>query len=126
MNNKEGIVYFTLDYLVQANTLFNDLRNGIKTKGYHMKRNGDNLLVCTGFIGRPGENSITKYKLDNNKIINIQETKGIKAIRPKSFLTETNVGSDWKLENFMEKPILVPEDNVIYRNSDGSLDLRFR
>lgn len=73
-----------------------------------MKRNGDNLLVYTRFLRKLSENSITKYKLDNNKIINIRETKVIKAIRAKSFLTETNVGSDWKLENFMEKPILVP------------------
>ena len=65
-----------------------------------MKRNEDNWLICKWFIGRLSENSITKYQLDNNQIINIIGTKGIKAIQAKSFSTETNAGLDWKLDNF--------------------------
>lgn len=125
MNNKGGIIYFTPNYLVKANTFYKDLKIGIKTRGYHMKTNEDNLLICTRFIGRLSENSTTKYKLDNNQMINILGTKGIKAIRAKSFSVETNAGLELKLDSFIKRPILVPEDNIIYCNSDGSINLRF-
>lgn len=91
-----------------------------------MKRNEDNLLICIESIGRLTENGTTKFRLGNNQIINILGTKGIKAIQAKSFLAETNLGLKQKLDNFIRKPILVLEDNVIYRNSDGSIDLKFR
>ena len=124
MNNKGGIVYFTQDYLVKANT-YKDLRTWIKIRGYHMKRNEENLLICSRFIGRLSENSTTKYKLDNNQIINILWSKRIKAIWVKKFLAGINVGLDWKLQKFKKKLILVPEDNAIYHNSDGLINLRF-
>lgn len=82
-------------------------------------------LICTGFIWRLNKNSRTKYKLDNNKIINIIGTKEIKVIQIKSFSVETNALLDWKLDNFIEKSILIPEDSVIYHDNDGSIDLRF-
>lgn len=91
-----------------------------------MKRNEDNLLICIESIGRLTENGTMKFRLGNNQIINILGTKGIKAIQAKSFLAETNLGLKQKLDNFIRKPILVLEDNVIYRNSDGSIDLKFR
>lgn len=82
-------------------------------------------LICIGFIWRLNKNSRTKYKLDNNKITNIIGTQEIKVIQTKSFSAETNALWNWKLYNFIEKPILIPEDSVIYHGNDGSIDLRF-
>ena len=64
--NKGWIIYFALDYLVKANTFYKDLRIGIKTRGYHMKRNEDNLLICIESIGRLTENGTTKFRLGSN------------------------------------------------------------
>lgn len=51
--------------------------------------------------------------------------KGIKVIQTKSFSIETNALLDWKLDSFIEKPILILEDSVIYHDNNGSIDLRF-
>ena len=105
MNNKREIVYFITDYLLKANTFLQGFKNrnkkwgiGIKTRGYHIKRNEDNLLICTR-LRRFSENSTTKHKLNNNQITSILETKGIKAIWAKGFSAETNARLGWKLDN---------------------------
>ena len=68
-----------------------------------MEKNEEKLLICTRFIGRLSENSTTKYKLDNNKIINCLETKGIMVIRAKNFSAETNAGIRLGVRKFYRK-----------------------
>ena len=53
------------------------LQIGIKSRGYNMKKEEKNLLVCIGFLGLAVSESNTHYRLTNDQIVKLLGAKGI-------------------------------------------------
>ena len=52
MNNNIGIVYCMPDFMMSLKDLQQDIKIGIKIKGYEQQVKGSNLVINIGFIGR--------------------------------------------------------------------------
>ena len=52
MNNNIRIVYCMSDFMMSLKDLQQDIKIGIKTKGYDQQVKGSNLVINIGFIGR--------------------------------------------------------------------------
>ena len=114
MNSKEGIVYFTPDFLLPTSTFHKKIKIGIKSRGYKMKKGEKNLLVCTRFLGLAVSESNTHYRLTNDQIVKLLGAKGIKALPAKKFNSEDNAALDWILGDFLGQKRLAPQDNLLY------------
>ena len=51
--------------------------------------------------------------------------KGIKLIKPIKISPEEYAGLEWKLGDFKEKEVLIPDTHLIYTNSKGEPSIRF-
>lgn len=125
MNNKGGLVYFTPNYLVESKNFFKNIKIGIKSRGYNMKQGENNLLIYVGVLNRFSQNSKTNYKQEEYQMIKILGSKEIKAILAKKFSTEIYAKSEWKIKTIIEGNILVLEENMMNKNSNSNLNIRF-
>lgn len=106
MNENKGIFYCIPNFLMSIKDFSNHVKIGIQTKGYEDMKEGENLSVCIGFLGRRFSTGIVvKYKLKKIKeFVDIMGSKGIKMIRPlKNFSAEELAGLEWNLEKFFEE-----------------------
>lgn len=118
MNENKGIFYCIPDFLMSIEDFSNHvIKIGIQTKGYEDMKEGENLSVCIGFIGRGCSTSgEVKYKLKKiKKVVDMMGSKGIKMIRPLKFSAEELAGLEWNLEKFVERnSVLVPKEQSSY------------
>ena len=124
MNENRAIIYCSPDFMLNSREFGEHIKIGIQTKGYE-NMEGNNLLVCIGFLGKLAESSQTRYKLKTNKIVELMGNQGIKMIKPMYIPSEENAGLEWNLEKFVQKRVLVPESSLTYTNSRGEHTIRF-
>ena len=79
-----------------------------------MKQGKSNLQISIGVLSKFIENSKTNYHLEENQMIKILGSKGIKSMPTKKFFANINAGSEWKIENFIKGNILAVEENIVY------------
>jgi len=87
--------------------------------------NGNNLLICVGFIGKMATNSNTKFKIKVDDVVEVMGNKGIKLIKPIKINPEEYAGLEWNLEDFAKPKIFKPESHLMYTNSKGETSIRF-
>ena len=63
MNDNIGIVYCMPDFMMSLKDLQQDIKIGIKTKGYEQQVKGSNLVINIGFIGRCTNYADNKVKI---------------------------------------------------------------
>ena len=87
--------------------------------------NGNNFLICVGFIGKLATNSSIKFNLKIDDVVSLMENKGIKLLKPLKLNSEKYAGLEWNLERFTQKEILKPTDHLMCINSKGKASVRF-
>ena len=92
MNNNIGMVYYMPDFMISIKDLQQDIKIGIKTKGYEQQVKGSNLVINIGFIGRCMNYSDNKVKIKVEDIVNILAIKGVGMVKPKAISTENLIG----------------------------------
>ena len=75
MNNNIGIVYCMPDFMMSLKDLQQDIKIGIKTKGYEQQIKGSNLVINIGFIGRCTNYADNKVKIKVEDVVNLITTK---------------------------------------------------
>ena len=81
MNNNIGIVYCMPDFMMSLKDLQQDIKVGIKTKGYEQEVKGSNLVINIGFIGRYTNYSGNKVKIKVEDVVNLLTTKGVGMVK---------------------------------------------
>ena len=82
MNNNIGIVYCMTDFMMSLKDLQQDIKIGIKTKGYEQEVKGSSLVINIGFIGRCTNYADNKVKIEVEDVINLLATKGVGMVKP--------------------------------------------
>ena len=100
MNNNIGIVY-RMPYFMMS--LQQDIKIGIKTKGYEKEVKDSNLVINIGFIGRCTNNADNKVKIKVEDVVNLLTTKGVGMVKPEALSTENLAGLEWDLEDFSKR-----------------------
>ena len=77
MNDNIGIVYCMPDFMMSLKDLQQDIKIGIKTKGYEQEVKGSNLVINIGFIGRCTNYVDNKVKIKVEDIVNLLTTEGV-------------------------------------------------
>ena len=88
INNHLRIVYCMLDFMMSLKDLEQDIKIGIKTKGYEQKVKGSNLVINIGFIGRCTNYTDNKVKIKIEDIVNLLTTKGVGMVKPQVISTK--------------------------------------
>ena len=91
MNNNISIVYCMPDFMMSLRDLQQDIKIGIKTKGYEQVK-GSNLVINIGFIGRCTNYADNKVKVKVEDVVNLLTTKGIGMVKPEALSTENLAG----------------------------------
>ncbi|KAG5591573.1 hypothetical protein H5410_042087 [Solanum commersonii] len=86
---------------------------------------GNNLLMCTGFIGKIASKSNTRFRLKVEDVVKVMGNKGIKLIKPIKINPEEYAGLEWNLENLNKKKVLTPDSHLMYTNTKGETSIRF-
>ena len=92
MNNNIGIIYCMPDFMMSLKDLQQDIKIGIKTKGYEQQVKGSNLVINIGFIGRCTNYADNKVKIKVEDVVNLLTTKGVGMIKPKALSIENLAG----------------------------------
>ena len=87
MNNNIGIVYCMPDFMMCLKDLQQDIKIGIKTKGYEQQIEGSNLVINIGFIGRCTNYADNKVKIKVEAVVNLLTTKGVGMVKPEALST---------------------------------------
>ena len=77
MNNNIGIVYCMPDFMMSLKDLQQDIKIGIKTKGYKQQVKDINLVINIGFIRRCTNYADDKVKVKVEDVVNLLTTKGV-------------------------------------------------
>ena len=83
MNDNIGIIYCMPDFMMSLKDLQQDIKIGIKTKGYEQVK-GSNLVINIGFIGRCTNYANNKVKIKVEDIVNLLTTKGAGVVKPQA------------------------------------------
>ena len=121
MNNNIGIVYCMPDFMMSLKDLQQDIKIGIKTKGYEQQVKGSNLVINIGFIGRCTNYADNKVKVKVEDVANLLTTKGVGMVKPETLSTENLAGLEWDLEDFAKKT----ETVLSIPNTLGKTSIRF-
>ena len=114
------------DFMMSLKDLQQDIKIGIKTKGYEQQVKGSNLVINIGFIGRCTNNADTKVKIKVEDVVNLLTTKGVGMVKPKALSTENLAGLEWDLEDFAKKTeTFIPKSSLVYQNTLGKTSIRF-
>jgi hypothetical protein len=124
MNENKGIFYCSPDFMLDILEFGKHMKIGIQTKGYE-GYNGDNLLLCVGFLGKLLENSNSKFKVKLADVVELMGNKGIRLIKPLKYDPEELAGLEWNLDSFTKGSMLVPETANVYTSSKGETSIRF-
>ena len=126
MNNNIGIVYCMPDFMMSLKDLQQDIKIGIKTKGYEQQVKGSNLVINIGFIGRCTNYADNKVKIKVEDVVNLLTTKGVGMVKPEALSTENLAGLEWDLEDFSKKTeTVIPKSSLVYQNTLGKTSIRF-
>ena len=87
MNNNIGIVYCMSDFMMSLKDLQQDIKIGIKIKGYEQQVKGSNLVINIGFIRRCTNCVDNKVKINVEDVVNLLTTKGVGMVKPKALST---------------------------------------
>ena len=87
MNNNIGIVYCMPDFMMILKDLQQDIKIGIKTKGYEQVK-GSNLVINIGCIGRCTNYADNKVKIKVEDVVNLLTTKGVGIVKPEALSTK--------------------------------------
>ena len=126
MNNNIGIVYCMPDFMMSLKDLQQDIKIGIKTKGYEQQIKGSNLVINIGFIGRCTNYADNKVKIKVEDVVNLLTTKGVGMVKPEALSTE-NLAELTKIKidtvtlegkDYPIKRILYKADGVIAGEED--------
>ena len=77
-----------LDPPLSLKDLQQDIKIGIKTKGYEQQVKGSNLVINIGFIGRCTNYADNKVKIKVEDVVNLLTTKGVGMVKPEALNTE--------------------------------------
>ena len=75
MNINIGIVYCMPDFMMCLKDLQQDIKIGIKTKGYEQQVKGSNLVINIRFIGRCTNYADNKVKIKVEDVVNLLTPK---------------------------------------------------
>ena len=87
INNNIGIIYCMPTFMMSLKDLQQDIKIGIKTKGYEKQVKGSNLVINIGFIGRCTNYAYDKVKVKVEDIVNLLTTKGVGMVKPQAIST---------------------------------------
>ena len=126
MNNNIGIVYCMPDFMMSLKDSQQDIKIGIKTKGYEQQVKGSNLVINIGFIGRCTNYADNKVKIKVEDVVNLLTNKGVGMVKPETLSTENLAGLEWDLEDFVKKTeTVIPKSSLVYQNTLGKTSIRF-
>ena len=91
MNNNIRMVYCIPDFMMSLKELQQDIKIGIKTKGYEQQVKGSKLVINIGFIGRCTNYADNKVKIKVEDVVNLLTTKGVGMVKPEALSTENLV-----------------------------------
>ena len=125
MNDNIGIIYCMSDLMMSLKDLQQDIKIGIKTKGYEQQVKGSNLVINIGFIGRCTNYADNKVKIKVEDIVNLLTTKGARMVKPQAISAENLVGLEWNLGAFSKKTkTIIPKSSLVYQNTLGENSIR--
>ena len=87
MNNIIGIVYCIPDFMMSLRDLQQDIKIGIKTKGYEQQIKGSNLVINIGFIGRCTNYADNNVRIKVEDVVNLLTTKGVGMVKVEAIST---------------------------------------
>ena len=87
INNNIGIVYCMPGFMMSLKDLQQDIKIGIKTKGYEQQVKGSNLVINIGFIGICTNYADNKVKIKVEDVVNLLTTKGVGMVKPEALST---------------------------------------
>ena len=103
-----------------------DIKIGIKTKGYEQEVKGSNLVISIGFIGRCTNYEDNKVKIKVEDVVNLLTTKRVGMVKPEALSTENLAGLEWDLEDFAKRTEkVIPKSSLVYQNTIGKTSIRF-
>ena len=115
MNDNIEIVYWMPNFMMNLKDLQQDIKIGIKTKGYEQQVKESNLVINIGFIGRCTNYADNKVKIKIEDIVNLLTTKRVGMVKPQTISAENLVGLEWNLGDFSkEKFYLHPKNFSIH------------
>ena len=103
MNDNIGIVYCMPNFMMSLKDLQQDIKIGIKTKGYEQQVKGSNLVINIGFIGRCTNYADNKVKIKVEDIVNLLTTKGVGMVKPQALSVENLASLEWNLGDFSKR-----------------------
>ena len=103
-----------------------DIKVGIKTKGYEQKIKGSNLVINIGFIRRCTNYADNKVRIKVEDVVNLLRTKGVGMIKPETISIENLAGLEWNLKDFGKRTeTIMPKSSLVYQNTLGKTSIRF-
>ena len=91
------------DFMMSLKDLQQDIKIGIKTKGYEQQVKVSNLVINIGFIGRCKNYVDNKVKIKVEYVVNLLTTKGVGMVKPEEISTENLAGLEWNLDDFAKR-----------------------
>jgi hypothetical protein len=105
MNENNLITYIAPDLMMLVQEFIEKMSFAFQTKGYEEFK-GTNLLISIEFIGRLTNKSKTRYKVNENDVIQSMQSKGIKFMCPLTIGSEERAGQEWNINELIENKIL--------------------
>ena len=123
MNNNIGIVYYMPNFMMSLKDRQQDIKIGIKTKGYEQQVKGSNLVIN---IGRCTNYADNKVKIKVEDVVNLLTTKGVGMVKLEALSTKNLSGLEWDLEDFPKRTeTVIPKSSLVYQNTLGKTSIRF-
>ena len=114
------------DFMMSLKDLQQNIKIGIKTKGYEQQVKGSSLVINIGFIDRCTNHANNKVKIKVEDVVNLLTTKGLGMVKPKALSTKNLVGLEWNLEEFAKRTeTVIPKSSLVYQDTLGKTSLRF-
>lgn len=126
MNQKAGIFYCSPDIIMRIIDIQKFFKIGIMTRGYGYIEH-PNLAITVAVLGRLSNSTATGYKLNISSIIEAAATQGVEMIKAEPTDPTLYTNQMWDISKLLTKKevALLPTKKSIFKQSDGSLSLRF-
>ena len=123
MNNNIGIVYYMPHFMMSLKDLQQDIKIGIKSKGYEQQVKGSNLVIN---IGRCTNYADNKVKIKVEDVVDLLTTKGVGMVKLEALSIENLSELEWDLEDFPKRTeAVIPKSSLVYQNTLGKTSTRF-
>ena len=126
MSENATLVYCQPGFMIPFKDFYKDIKITVKSTGYEMIENKDNLLLCVEFIGKLQVNSSTRTKLDLNKNLEFFGSRGISVLKAKKVDMLKLEEIEWDVSNILgDTNTRDPTEFNMYTHYNGDQAERF-